>query len=89
MLEAAEEKDPEWLTFLFLDAETGARRGAELAALRLDDFTLDTVSISRSLAVGLLTENNLRSYRGHIWPSSTQQAATRAVAIRSLSQVCR
>jgi len=41
--------------------------------LRLDDFALDTVSISRSLAVGLLTDDNLRIYRGHIWPSSMQR----------------
>jgi integrase len=72
LLEAAGERDPEWLTYLFLDAETGARRG-ELAALRLDDFALDTVSISRSLAVGLLTEDNLRTYRGHVWPSGKQR----------------
>jgi integrase len=72
LLEAAGERDPEWLVYLFLDAETGARRG-ELAALRLDDFALDTVSISRSLAVGLLTEDNLRTYRGHIWPSAKQR----------------
>jgi integrase len=72
LLEAAGERDPEWLTYLFLDAETGARR-SELAALRLDDFALDTVSISGSLAVGLLTEDNLRTYRGHVWPSGKQR----------------
>ncbi len=72
LLEAAEEEDPEWLTFLFLDAETGARRG-ELAALRLDDFALDTVTIARSLAVGLLTDDNLRAFRGYIWPSGKQR----------------
>jgi integrase len=72
LLEAAGERDAEWLTYLFLDAETGARR-SELAALRLDDFAGETVSISRALAVGLPTDQNVRAYRGHIWPTGTQQ----------------
>jgi integrase len=72
LLEGAAERDPELLTYLFLDAETGARRG-ELAALRLNDFTGDTVVIARSLAVGPLTEDNLRRYAGHIWPASSQR----------------
>ncbi len=42
MLDGAGEEDPEMLTFLFLDAETGARRG-EVSALRLDDFGPDFV----------------------------------------------
>ncbi len=68
LLAAAEGKDLELLTFLFLDAETGARRG-ELAALRLSDFDDDAVTIARALTVGLMTEENLRAYRGHIWPA--------------------
>ncbi len=68
LLAAAEGKDLELLAFLFLDAETGARRG-ELAALRLSDFDDDAVTIARALTIGLMTEENLQTYRGHIWPS--------------------
>lgn len=68
LLAAAEGKDLELLTFLFLDAETGARRG-ELAALRLSDFDDDAVTIARALTIGLMTEENLKAYRGHIWPA--------------------
>ena len=68
LLAAAEGKDLELLTFLFLDAETGARRG-ELAALRVSDFDDDAVTIARALTVGLMTEENLRAYQGHIWPA--------------------
>ena len=65
LLAAAEGNDLELLTFLFLDAETGARRG-ELAALRLSDFDDDAVTITRALTVGLMTEENLSAYRGHL-----------------------
>ena len=67
LLEAAEGHDPELLVFLFLDAETGARRG-ELSTLRFSDFGDDSVRIARSLIVGLLTEDAKRAYAGHIWP---------------------
>lgn len=53
LLAAAEGKDLELLAFLFLDAETGARRG-ELAALRLSDFDDDAVTIARALTIGLI-----------------------------------
>jgi integrase len=66
LLEAAGESDQELLTFLFLDAETGARRG-ELAALRLSDFGDDSVMISRALAIGPISEDALRLHDGHIW----------------------
>ncbi len=62
LLEAADRDDPELLTFLFLDAATGARRG-ELSALRLDDFGDDSVSISRALTVGLTTPENEERYK--------------------------
>jgi integrase len=68
LLRAAETADPELLTFLFLDAETGARRG-EVAALRLSDFTRTEVRISRSLSVGLMTEHASRTHAGRIWPA--------------------
>ncbi len=67
LLAAAEAKDLELLTFLFVDAETGARRG-ELAAFRLSDFADDAVTIARALTIGLMTEENLKAHRGHIWP---------------------
>lgn len=67
LLEAAELKDAELLTFLFLDAETGARRG-ELSALRLADFGGDSVRIARSLVIGLMSDEASRVHRGHIWP---------------------
>lgn len=67
LLEAAENHDPELLVFLFLDAETGARRG-ELSALRFDDFGDDTLRIARTLIVGLLTEDATQRYSGHLWP---------------------
>lgn len=66
LLEAAEAQDLDLLTFLFLDAETGARRG-ELAALRLNDFGDDAVTIARALTIGLMNEENLKAYRSHIW----------------------
>lgn len=70
---AAAEHDPELLTYVFLDAETGARRG-EAAALRLDDFRDDaTVEISRALAIGLASEKNARDYAGHYWPSTVRR----------------
>jgi integrase len=50
LLLAAGERDKEWLTYLFLDAEAGARRG-EVAALRLTDFGADCVTIARALTV--------------------------------------
>jgi integrase len=66
LLEAAEDHDPDLLVFLSLDAETGARRG-ELSALRFTDFGDDNVRITRTLIVGLLTEEAKRGYAGHIW----------------------
>ncbi len=79
LLAAAEAKDLELLTFLFLDAETGARRG-ELAALRLSDFDDGAVTITRALTVGLMTEESLKAYRGHIWPSE-QPRGSRPTAL--------
>ncbi len=67
LIEAAERLDPELLLFLFLDAETGARRG-ELSALRITDFGDDNVRIARTLVLGLLSDDNERAYAGHIWP---------------------
>ena len=50
LFDAAFEKDAELLTFVALEAETGARRG-ELAAMRFSDFDEGCVSISRSLVI--------------------------------------
>ena len=67
LLAAAERLDPDLLLFLFLDAETGARRG-ELSALRINDFGDDNVRIARTLVLGLLNADNESAYVGHIWP---------------------
>jgi integrase len=67
LLEAAEESDPEFLVFLFLDAETGARRG-EVSALRFSDFGDGVVRIARTLVIGLDAEEARLRYEGHIWP---------------------
>lgn len=72
ILEGAEARDPELLAYLFLDAETGARR-AELAALRVNDFGLDDVTISRALSIALATPENARDYAGHYWPTATKR----------------
>ncbi len=80
LLMAAAEDDPELFCYLFLDAETGARRG-ELAALRLDDFGADEVTLARTLVVGLLTEENLATYAGHIWPSAHERGERRTALI--------
>jgi integrase len=72
ILEAAAAQDPELLTFLFLDAETGARRG-ELSALRLYDFDDDSVRIARSLTIGLMTEEAGRAHKNRIWPADWQR----------------
>lgn len=68
LLREAGERDKELLTYLFLDAEAGARRG-EVAALRLTDFTTDAVQITRALTVGLATPENAAFFAGHYWPS--------------------
>ena len=67
LLEMAQSRDLELMVFLFLDAETGARRG-ELSALRSTDFGDDSLRIMRTLIVGLLTEEAKRTYADHIWP---------------------
>ena len=56
LLAGAETNEASLLTYLFLDAETCARRD-ELAALGLDDFHGDSVIIAGALAVGLLNES--------------------------------
>ena len=66
LFDAALQKDHELLTFVALEAETGARR-SELAALRYSDFAEGCVSISRSLVIGLDSEENQRRYAGHSW----------------------
>jgi len=66
LLETAEDSDPEFLVFLFLDAETGARRG-ELSALRFSDFGDGVVRFARTLVIGLDTEEAQRRFEGHIW----------------------
>lgn len=80
LLDGAGDEDPELLTFLFLDAETGARRG-ELSALRLDDFGSDSVSISRALTVGLMTPENQQRYDGHVWVAHWQRGKLPTVVI--------
>lgn len=80
LLAAADERDPELLTFFFLDAETGARRG-ELAALRLNDFGADTVRIERDVVIGLDTPENRRDFDGHAWPSAWQRGKRRTLLI--------
>lgn len=52
LFEAAERDDPEFVLFLVLAADTGARRG-ELCALRRTDFHPDgTVTIARAITLG-------------------------------------
>ncbi len=52
LFEAAAVDDPEFVLFLVLAADTGARRG-ELSALRRTDFNDDgTVTISRAMVIG-------------------------------------
>ncbi len=80
LLEAAQHHDPGLLAFLFLDAETGARRG-ELAALRFMDFGDDNLRIARTLTVGLLTEDAMRTFAGHIWPSAWRRGDRRTAVI--------
>ncbi|MBV8297845.1 MAG: tyrosine-type recombinase/integrase, partial [Acidimicrobiia bacterium] len=85
LLAAAAERDAELLTYLFLDAEAGARRG-ELAALRLTDFISGTrglfeVSIARALIVGLDTPTNRKLYEGHIWPCAWRRGEHRTALI--------
>lgn len=80
LLAAAAEKDPEFLCFFFLDAETGARRG-ELAALRLNDFATDAVRIERDLIIGLDTPENRREYEGHCWPAAWSRGKNRTLLI--------
>lgn len=79
LFDAAFHKDPELLTFVALEAETGARRG-ELAALRYSDFADGCVSITRSLVVGLDSKENRRRYAGHYWLSGVTRGA-RATAL--------
>jgi len=80
ILRAAGERDPDLLCYLFLDAEAGARRG-EVAALRLTDFTDDTVTITRALTVGLANDNNAARYEGHYWPSRWNRGNVRTALI--------
>ncbi|MBV8235210.1 MAG: tyrosine-type recombinase/integrase [Acidimicrobiia bacterium] len=85
LLDAAGTKDPELLTYLFLDAEAGARRG-ELSALRLTDVLHDTrgvmeLSIARALVVGLDTPQNHRTFAGHIWPCAWRRGENHATAL--------
>jgi integrase len=80
LLEAAKLRDPDLLVFLFLDAETGARRG-ELSALRFSDFGDRNLRIARTLVVGLLTEDAKRAYDGHIWPSAWRRGDRRTALI--------
>lgn len=72
ILTAAEAKDPELLTYLFLDAETGARRG-EIAALRVNNFGADSVTIARALVIGPANEENARTWAGHYWPATVKR----------------
>lgn len=80
LLAKAESDDPELLTFLALDAETGARR-AELGSLRLSDFGDDEVKIARALVIGPATPENERKYAGHYWPSAYSRGKTRTALI--------
>jgi integrase len=73
LFDAAFEKDHELLTFVALEAETGARR-SELAALRFTDFAEGSVSISRSLVVGIDSDENQRRYAGHYWRATVRRA---------------
>ena len=79
LFDAAFRKDHELLTFVALEAETGARR-SELAALRFSDFSDGYVSITRSLVIGIDNEENQRRYAGHYWVSSVSRGR-RATAI--------
>ncbi len=80
LLAAAAERDPELFCYLFMDSETGGRRG-EIAVLRLTDFADGELMIARSLVIGLLTEENLATYAGHIWPSRCARGARRTALI--------
>ena len=72
LFDAALAKDHELLTFAALEAETGARR-SELAALRFTDFSEGSVSISRSLVIGIDSEENQRRYAGHYWRATVRR----------------
>jgi len=73
LFDAALEKDLDLITFVALEAETGARRG-ELAALRYSDFADGCVAISRSLVIGPDSEENQRRYAGHYWRSAVSRS---------------
>lgn len=74
LLAAAEEESPALLTFLALDAESGARR-SELAALRFSDFDDRKVRISRALTIGPDTPENRARHSGRIWPAEWSRGA--------------
>ncbi len=80
LLAAAEAMDTDLLAYLFLDAETGARRG-EVAALRFSDLDGDSLSIARTLVVGLDTDVDRRRYASHIWPSEVERGRHRTALI--------
>lgn len=80
LLQAAEDDSPELLTFLALDAETGARR-SELAALRFSDFRDRKVSIARALSVGPASPELERRYAGHYWPAEWSRGARQTALV--------
>lgn len=83
IFEAAVAKDLDLLTFVALEAETGARRG-ELAALRFRDFQSDAVTIGRSLVIGPDSSENRERYEGHSWPASWSRGDQPTLLIEKL-----
>lgn len=83
LFEAAVAKDLDLLTFVALEAETGARRG-ELAALRFRDFQHDAVTIGRSLVIGPDNSENRQRCVGHSWPASWSRGDQPTLLIEKL-----
>lgn len=77
LIEAAEARGPEWATYLFVAAASGARRG-ELCALRWSDVDFETgqVRISRSVGVTKATGWYVKDTKTHRARSVTLDPAT-------------
>lgn len=77
LIEAAEARGPEWATYLFLAAASGARRG-ELCALRWSavDFATGQVRISRSVGVTKATGMYVKDTKTHQERGVTLDPAT-------------
>lgn len=75
ILAAAATKDPDWLCYFTLAADTGARR-AEIAAHRLSDFDGATARIDRDLIIVPADEAGHGDYL-NVWPSRTARGKLR------------